>query len=95
MWCVNCLCRISELEEKMRDKNIKIIELEALKDRLEKENKMIEEKLNSSLPNFNNPTTKRPSTAMVQCIIIMWTTDANGSNYRDATEGFITTHYWT
>lgn len=55
----------------MRDKNIKIIELEALKDRLEKENKMIEEKLNSSLPNFNNPTTKRPSTAMVQCIIIM------------------------
>ena len=58
-----CYCRISSLEERLREKNIKIIELEALNNRLEQENKMIEEKLNTSLPLPNG--TRRPRTAMV------------------------------
>lgn len=49
------LLRVTTLEEKLRDKNIKIIELEAVVRRLQQENQMIERKLdhislNTSLP---------------------------------------------
>lgn len=57
------LLRVTTLEEKLRDKNIKIIELEAVVRRLQQENQMIERKLDHISLNTSLPLTltRRPS----------------------------------
>ena len=57
------LSRVTTLEEKLRDKNIKIIELEAVVRRLQQENQMIERKLDHISLNTSLPLTitRRPS----------------------------------
>ena len=61
--------RITDLEEKLRDQTIKVIERDAIIRRLEQENEMIERKfeqsLNSSLMD-SFTTSRRPVSLMVR-----------------------------